>query len=177
MPNIPIRMPQTLIARDNTTRHAVQVGRGVRGYDANALEVAIAHLAAGRVHSPPASMRYYSIGTNQQTFNTRIANPIVPEWAVVYAMLGADDYTTGTMSASSDTTGLTTYTTRNFEIGGGLANAIVIGIEIEIGTGAVEAPSYEAVRMLLDADTTGAYLHSWGVITLPHAQPFSDGAV
>lgn len=177
MPNIPVRMSQTLLARDATKRHAVQVGRGVRGAEVNALEVAIAHLAAGRVHSPPASMRYYSIGASSQEFNTRIANPIVPEWAIVWAMIGADDYTTGTMAVSSDTTGLTTYTTRNWEAGGGVANAIVTAVEVEIGTGAIEAPSYEAVRMVLDADATGAYLHSWGVITLPHTQPFSDGVV
>lgn len=168
-------MPQTLVSRDSTTRHRVQVARAVRGTDANALEIAIAHLAAGRVHAPPASLRYYSIGTTQQTFQLRIANPLAPEWAIVYATLGSDSVASGVMRASSDTTGLTTFADLDWTVGGGVENAATLVIPIEIGTGAVEAPAYEEVRLILDAADSGVFLHSFGVLPLALLPPQSNG--
>lgn len=177
MANTPRRMPQGLVTRDATTRHGVQVGRAVRASGVNDVELAIAHLAAGRVPAGPASMRYFALGTSARSLLCRIANPIYPEWAIVYALIGADDEVSGTLVAYSDTTTAGSPVSRSFTVGGGIGNPQLVTREIEIGTGAVESPSYEFVSVQITCATSGAYLHSWGVLPLPYLPPQSSGQV
>lgn len=177
MANVPARMPQGLVSRDATKRQAVQVGQAVRAIGVAELELACAHLAGGRPLSAPASLQYELISTSGATLRTRIAAPIVPEWAIVIATLSATDARTCTVRASSDTTGLTTWT----EVGpvqlGGDA-PVPVPVVIEVGGGTIEAPAYEEIHLDITDVSAGASvirLESWQVVLLPFVPPYSSG--
>lgn len=176
---VPALMPTTLPTRDTGSRTKLQVARPVRAATVADFELATAHLAGARMFQAPASARYHLVGSSGATFKRRIATPILPEFALIRVWLSSDEYRELDVRASSDTTGLTTWTDpTEVVLGGGDSAPFAAPVVVAIGAGSIESPGYEEVHLQLTNVSGGGSvvrMHSWSVYPLPHLSPDSDG--
>lgn len=169
---IPETMPGGLPVRDTSVGKAVQVARGVRGAEAQLLELAIAHLAAGRLLPVPGTARRLLLSyPSYKAMRVRFALPFVCSYVLVSGRIqgsGVANGTSGTFRVNSDHTA--SYTGGTWAIGEG-DNEVAVSLLHPIGDGALaaHANAYMTVNVEAVLDGVGGsyYLDQVAVMPLP----------